>query len=150
MSHHQQFYIDGRWVSPKASTSLHPVVNPATEKTIATVALGSAADVDVAVEAATRAFASWSKTSRAERMRVLEKVAAIYEQRMAELAEVVTSEMGAPSSLSANAHVPFGLGHLKTTIGVLAGYQLESRSYTTTNLREPIGVCGLITPWNLP
>jgi len=150
VTNNHKFYIDGKWVSPKSSSAVQEVINPATEEVIASIALGNQEDVDAAVAAAKKAFQSWSRTSRQERIQVLEKVAEVYERRMGELAKVVTSEMGAPSPLSINAHVPSGLAHIKYATNILANYQFESVRNTTTLVREPVGVCGLITPWNWP
>ncbi|MFN4136591.1 MAG: aldehyde dehydrogenase family protein [Novosphingobium meiothermophilum] len=144
-----QFYIDGRWTAPLVPATTD-VINPATEAVSGTVALGSAADVDLAVAAARRAFASWSNTSVAERLDLLRSIQAEYTARMRELGEAVTEEMGAPIALGTGFHVGLGAGHLQTAIEVLETFRFEERRGPTLLVREPIGVCGLITPWNWP
>ena len=114
------------------------------------ISLGSAADVDKAVAAARRAFATWSQSSREERLDLLEAILAEYLKRAGELGEAVTEEMGAPLSLATGPHVQLGLGHLSTAIDVLKNFQFEEQHGATLIRKEPIGVCGLITPWNWP
>ena len=149
MRNYTQFYIDGRWVDPVALETA-PVINPATEAVSGTIALGSPADVDKAVAAARKAFASWSQASVAERLELLRAIQAEYARRQQELGEAVTEEMGAPLSLGTGFHVGLGAGHLQTAIEVLENYRFEERRGGTIILKEPIGVCGLITPWNWP
>ena len=149
MRNYTQFYIDGRWVDPVALETA-PVINPATEAVSGTIALGSPADVDKAVAAAREAFASWSQASVAERLELLRAIQAEYARRQQELGEAVTEEMGAPLSLGTGFHVGLGAGHLQTAIEVLENYRFEERRGGTIILKEPIGVCGLITPWNWP
>ncbi|MGH0031338.1 MAG: aldehyde dehydrogenase family protein [Myxococcota bacterium] len=144
-----QFYIDGAWVDPIEASTLD-VIDPATEEPIAKIALGSAKDVDVAVAAARKAFASYSETTREERLALLQSVAAAYQKRYDELARTITSEMGAPLWLSTAAQAATGLGHLTKMIEVLEDYPFEEALGTTLIRREPIGVCALITPWNWP
>jgi len=146
---HLKFYIDGQWVAPAELKTLD-VENPATEKMAGKIALGSAADVDKAVKAARKAFASWSQTSREDRVEILERILAEYQKRAPELAEAVTEEMGAPNVLASRAQVPTGIGHLMTAIRVLKDFSFEDDRGTTVIVKEPIGVCGLITPWNWP
>lgn len=144
-----RFYIDGEWVEP-ALLSLLDVVDPATEKVSGHVAIGSAADVDKAVAAARAAFESWSQTSVARRVTVLDAVIAEYQRRMPDLAAAVTAEMGAPDKLSARVQVPIGLAHLMTAAASLPGYSFAEDRGTSRIVKEPIGVCGFITPWNWP
>jgi aldehyde dehydrogenase (NAD+) len=144
-----QFYIDGKWVDP-VSPKTAEVINPATEEVSGTISLGSTADVDLAVAAARRAFASWSTTSVKERLELLRSIQAEYAVRMQELGEAVTEEMGAPLSLGCGFHVGLGAGHLQTAIEVLENFKFEEQRGNTIILKEPIGVCGLITPWNWP
>lgn len=144
-----KFYIDGTWVEP-AELNLVDVINPATEKAAGQVALGSAADVDAAVAAARRAFETWGRTSVNERVGVLNAVIAEYQKRMGDLAAAVTEEMGAPEGLSTNVQVPIGLGHLMTAAAQLPGYSFAEDRGTSRIVKEPIGVCGFITPWNWP
>jgi aldehyde dehydrogenase (NAD+) len=150
MTEHLEFYIDGRWVPPATQTRTLDVVNPATEQVVARVSAGTPADVDRAVAAARRAFETFGRTTREERVALLERIAAVYEKRLAEIAETISQEMGAPMSLARAAQAPAGLGHLKQTLCVLKDYPFVEAKGTTRIIREPIGVCGLITPWNWP
>jgi aldehyde dehydrogenase (NAD+) len=147
--HTTQFYIDGRWVDP-AEARPFPVIDPSTEEPIAQIALGSAKDVDLAVAAARRAFETFSQTSREERLALLRKIAASYQKRYADLAKTISQEMGAPFWLSNAAQAATGLGHLQEAIKILESYEFEGLRGTTLIRREPIGVCGFITPWNWP
>ena len=149
MEHARQFFINGTWVDPTGTDTL-PVVNPATEEVIATIAMGGPADVDAAVAAARAAFESWSQTSVDDRLAVFDRIVAVYQTRMPELAQTISSEMGAPMSLAMAAQAPAGLGHLLTARRVLAEFEFEQELGTTLLVREPIGVCALITPWNWP
>jgi aldehyde dehydrogenase (NAD+) len=144
-----QFYIDGRWVDP-TNGRLVDVIDPSIEQPIARIALGSAKDVDLAVAAARRAFETFSRTSREERVALLKAIAAAYQKHYAELAETISKEMGAPLWLSKAAQAATGMGHLAQTIQVLESYEFEESRGTTRIVREPVGVCGLITPWNWP
>jgi len=144
-----KFYIDGQWVDPVEPRTLD-VENPATEQVSGKISLGSAADVDNAVTAARRAFASWSQSSREERLDLMQAILAEYRERTGELADAVTEEMGAPASLASGPQVQLGLGHLVTAIDVLKNFQFEEQHGATLLVKEPIGVCGLITPWNWP
>ncbi|MFD0987967.1 aldehyde dehydrogenase family protein [Methyloligella solikamskensis] len=145
-----KFYIDGAWVSPKGGTT-EDVINPANEEVIATIAMGTAEDVDDAVAAANRAFATFSETSREERIALLKKILEIYERRYDEMSAVICSELGAPIDLCDKAQTAVGVGHLKATIDALEAFEFEHIN-TEGDLirREPIGVCGMITPWNWP
>jgi len=144
-----QFYIDGRWVDP-AEARPFEVVNPATEEPIARIALGSAKDVDLAASAARRAFATYSETTREERIALLEAIVGAYQKRYDEIAETISREVGAPLGLSKAAQAATGLGHLTQILEVLRSYPFEEERGTTLLRREPIGVCGFITPWNWP
>ncbi|MFT4125896.1 MAG: aldehyde dehydrogenase family protein [Gordonia sp. (in: high G+C Gram-positive bacteria)] len=144
-----RFYIDGQWVDP-AELRLLDVIDPATEKAAGHVAVGSAADVDAAVTAAQRAFPTWSATSVAERVTVLQAVIAEYHKRSDDLAAAVTEEMGAPGFLSKNVQVPIGLAHLMTAAAALPNFSFAEDRGSSRIVKEPIGVCGLITPWNWP
>jgi aldehyde dehydrogenase (NAD+) len=145
----RQFYIDGRWVDPCVVRELS-VINPATEEPIATVSLGSAADVDRAVAAAKRAFESYSETTPDDRLRFLHRVIAAYQQKMKEMADTISQEMGSPAGLSRGAQAPAGLAHLNEIVKVMGQFKFEELKGTTLMRKEPIGVCGLITPWNWP
>lgn len=149
MRHYTQFYIDGRWTDPVTPATAE-VINPATEEVSGTISLGSEADVGLAVAAARRAFSSWSQSTVAERLDLLRAIQAEYAARMQELGEAVTEEMGAPLSLGCGFHVGLGAGHLQTAIEVLEKFKFEEQKGPTLLLKEPIGVCGLITPWNWP
>jgi aldehyde dehydrogenase (NAD+) len=149
MRNYTQFYIDGRWVDP-ATPKTAEVINPATEAVSGTISLGSPADVDKAVAAARRAFASYGVSSVKERLDLLETILAEYLRRERELGEAVTEEMGAPISLGCGFHTLLGKGHLSTAIEVLRDYKFEEQRGVTMIRKEPIGVCGMITPWNWP
>jgi len=144
-----QFYIDGRWVDPVEARPFD-VIDPATEQSIAKIALGSAKDVDLAVAAARRAFETYSQTTREQRLDLLKAIAASYQKRYAELAKTISQEMGAPFWLSNAAQAATGIGHVMEMIKVLESYEFEELRGTTMIRREPIGVCGFITPWNWP
>ena len=144
-----KFYIDGSWAEP-AELNLIDVINPATEKAAGHVALGTAADVDKAVDAARKAFVTWSQTSVDERVTILNAVVAEYQKRMPDLAAAVTEEMGAPSGLANNVQVPIGLAHLMTAAAQLPTFSFSEDRGTSRIVKEPIGVCGFITPWNWP
>jgi aldehyde dehydrogenase (NAD+) len=144
-----QFYIDGQWVDPLEPRTLD-VVNPASEAVYGRISLGSAADVDVAVAAAKRAFASFSVSSREERIELLQSVLEVYTRRHDEVAEAIMDEMGAPWKLAKNAQAASGAQHIKAALKALKDYPFEERIGTTLIVKEPIGVCGLITPWNWP
>ena len=145
----REFYIDGQWTKPRQPKDL-PVLNPATEEPIATISLGSAADVDDAVAAARRAFPSFSQTTREERLDLLMRIMGAYQQHYDEMAETISREMGAPLQLSKAAQAAAPMAHLGTIIEVLKNYQFEQERGSTLLRREPIGVCGFITPWNWP
>jgi len=149
MREYLKFYIDGQWVDPVAPNPLD-VINPATEEVCGHISLGAAADVDKAVAAARKAFRSWSRSSRAERIELLQAIQAEYQKRFAELAAAVTEEMGAPASLATGPQAGLGAGHAATTIEVLKNFAFEEMRGRTRIVYEPIGVCGLITPWNWP
>lgn len=149
MREYARFYIDGQWVDP-VSPKTAQVINPATEEVSGTISLGSVADVDKAVAAARKAFSSWSQSSVKERLELLRAIQAEYANRMQELGEAVTEEMGAPLSLGCGFQAGLGAGHLQTAIEVLENFKFEEQKGPTLILKEAIGVCGLITPWNWP
>ena len=149
MSHKKQFYINGQWVEP-STTQTVDVINPATEEVVATIAMGSEKDVNAAVAAARTAFESFSQTSREERIALLERILEIYKRRSAEFAEAITLEMGAPAKLSKYAQAPSGTGHFAAALKALKEFEFEERIGNTLVVKEPVGVCGLITPWNWP
>ena len=144
-----QFYINGKWVDPVKPEELD-VINPATEKSVGRISIGSSLDVDNAVNAARKAFNSFSKTTVQERLELLTEIRNIYKKRFDEISEAIMTEMGAPINLASGAQASVGMAHLKTAIRVLETQKFE---YTHNNMiirKEPIGVCGLITPWNWP
>ncbi|MCV7130382.1 aldehyde dehydrogenase family protein [Mycolicibacterium vanbaalenii] len=150
MREYLKHYIDGRrWVDPVRPNALE-VDNPTTEEISGRIALGSSADVDLAVTAARRAFATWSQTTREERLELLGAIMAEYQKRAGDLAEAVTEEMGAPAGLASGPQVNLGIGHLATTVDALKNFAFEEQHGSTLVVKEPIGVCGLITPWNWP
>jgi aldehyde dehydrogenase (NAD+) len=149
MQEHLKFYIDGQWVDP-VTPKTEDVINPSTEEAFARVALGSKADVDKAVAAARRAFETFSRTTREERVALLEKIVAVYQKRYADIVKAISMEMGAPLSLSQNAQAAIGIGHLSQAIKILKEYQFETVKGSYAIRREPVGVIGMITPWNWP
>jgi aldehyde dehydrogenase (NAD+) len=149
MREYLKFYIDGEWVDPVEPKTLD-VDNPTTEQVSGKIAIGAAADVDKAVKAARKAFATWSVSSREERLDLLQAIQAEYQKRSADLGEAVSEEMGAPPSLGSGVQVYLGLGQLNSAIDALKNYSFEVPRGAALILKEPIGVCGLITPWNWP
>ncbi len=145
----QQFYIDGRWVNPAISASL-PVVNPASEEVVAQVAGGSAEDVDRAVAAARAALAGWSATPAESRAQVLGKIHELIIERKEQLAQALSLEMGAAISFARAMQVPLAAEHVRVARDLLSTYRFQTLEGSTAIEREPIGVCGLITPWNWP
>ena len=147
------FYIDGAWRAPVEAKSIE-VINPANEKPYAVISAGSAKDIDVAVAAARKAFPSWSETSAAERIGYIRRLVEIYEARLDEMAKAISLEMGAPITLARESQAAAGLSHTKAFIAAFENFEFEellSPKYPNqTIVREPIGVCGLITPWNWP
>ena len=144
-----EFFIDGAWRKPHSSRTV-AVINPASEEAICEVALGDETDADQAVRAARAAFDSFARTTKKERIELLEAVIAQYDRRHEELVEVVQAEVGAPRSLSAGAQVPSGIEHFRETLRVFREENLEESMGATRILKEPVGVCALITPWNWP
>ncbi len=149
MREHTKFYINGKWVDPVTPKTLE-VLDPSTEEACATISLGSEADVDLAVAAAKAAFDSFSQTSVEERVALLERLAAIFQRRIGEIAEAIRLEMGAPIKLASTAQAYAGLGHITEAAKVLKTYAFTEDLGPHRVVREPIGVCGLITPWNWP
>jgi aldehyde dehydrogenase (NAD+) len=149
VEHARQFYIGGQWVAPSSSETLE-VINPATEQPITSIAMGAEPDVDAAVAAAKSAFETFSVTSKSDRLDLLDSIIAVYSRRLEDLADIVSQEMGAPLSLARAAQAPAGLMHLATARNVLADFEFERALGSTLLVREPVGVCGMITPWNWP
>lgn len=149
MSNNKKFYINGAWVDPSGSETVD-VINPATEEAIGTIALGNHTDVDAAVEAAKAAFESFSQTTVEERLELLNKITEIIGARSEDLASAITSEMGAPNGLAKAAQAGTGLFHFATTASILANFDFEEELGTSLIVKEPVGVVGMITPWNWP
>ena len=151
MRKYHEFYIDGKWVAPVGGGEPFDVINPATEEVAGTIRLGGAADVEAAVHAAHRAFARYSATTLKERSELLASIIAIYQRRMGDMAAAISEEMGAPlHRLALPVQAPIGLWQLQTALALAASYPFEALQGTTLLVKEPIGVCALITPWNWP
>ncbi len=149
MNNHLKFYIDGAWVDPITPNRI-PVIDPATEEPFTEISGGAAADVDRAVAAAKAAFPAFSRSSQAERLALLRRCLAIYNRRYEEIARACTQEMGAPIGFARDAQAFVGQGHFQALIDVFENFQFTEKRGTTLVVKEPIGVCGLITPWNWP
>jgi aldehyde dehydrogenase (NAD+) len=145
----RQFYIDGAWVDPLEPKELK-VINPATEEVAGLISMGSSKDVDRAVMAARRAFDSYSRSSPAERLALLERILASYKAHYDEIAKAISIEMGAPITLSKGSQTGIGVGHISAMIEVLKNFKFEDLRGTVRLVQEPVGVCALITPWNWP
>ena len=151
MRDHSLFYIDGQWVPPVHGGEPFDVVDPATEAVAGLIRLGDAADVDRAVAAARRAFDGWSTTPLQVRVDLLARMATLYERRLDDIAAAISEEMGAPlARLARAAQAPLGLWQLQTTLALAADFPFEKRLGATHVVREAVGVCALITPWNWP
>jgi aldehyde dehydrogenase (NAD+) len=142
-------YINGRWTD-SGTGEVHDIINPANGKSIGKVSFGSAEDVDRAVAAAREAFDSFSQWTVEQRLDLLEKIVAAYKTRWNDIGEAISTEMGAPLPFAMRAQAGSGLGHFKATIAALKNLETEEKVGQSTVIREPIGVCGLITPWNWP
>ena len=145
----RKFYINGQWVDPLVSNDL-AVENPATEESIATISLGAAADVNAAIAAAKAAFPSYSQVSVDERIALMENLLKVYMDRYEEMAVAISMEMGAPISFASAAQADTGRGHISAAIDALKQFEFERQVGNTRIVKEPIGVCGFITPWNWP
>jgi acyl-CoA reductase-like NAD-dependent aldehyde dehydrogenase len=151
MRSYHEFYIGGQWIAPVNGGQPLDVINPATEQKSGSILLGDEADVERAVEAAHNAFASYSRTTLAQRMELVGAVANAYEQRLDDMAAAISEEMGAPlHKLARPVQAPIGLWHLRTALAVAQGYEFEKQQGNTLIVKEPVGVCALITPWNWP
>ena len=151
MRDYQLFYINGQWVAPLTGGILHEVINPATEEVAGRIRLGSVADVDLAITAAHRAFASYSQSPLQDRIDLLAAICAEYEKRLSDIADAVSEEMGAPlHNLALPVQAPIGLWHLQTALELAKDYPFEQVQGSTLLVKEPVGVCSLITPWNWP
>ena len=149
MSNLLKFYIDGKWVDPATPATID-VINPATEQVCAQISAGSATDVDVAVSAARKAFHDYSQWSVNQRLELLTRIIEVYDSRRNEIAEAITMEMGAPIDLARGPQSGLGRDHFRVAINTLQNFQFESAEENMILRHEPIGVCGMITPWNWP
>jgi aldehyde dehydrogenase (NAD+) len=145
-----KFYIDGEWVPPLAEPATLDVINPATEEKICAVALGTAADLDRAVSAARTAFETYSQTPVADRIALLEKIVTVYKSRFTDMGKTISQEMGAPIAFATRFQAGAGMGHFKTAAAALKTFHFQEEWGPTAVVREPIGVIGMITPWNWP
>ena len=145
----KQFYIDGNWVEPLEGRDL-PLVSPANEQEIGRLRLGGAADAEAAITAARRAFPAWSASSIADRRALLARFVAIYKRRFEDVAQAISTELGAPIVFARKSQTKLGIGHMQTMHDLLEHYPFVEDRGSMRLLREPVGVCGLITPWNWP
>ncbi|OHV78012.1 aldehyde dehydrogenase family protein [Ensifer sp. LCM 4579] len=149
MKHAHKFYIGGEWVGPTVSRA-REVIDPSTEQPIGTIALGSATDAEKAVAAARRAFASFSQTSKQERIDLLKRIVTILKRRNDELGDIISREMGAPLAMARAEQAGIGAAHFEQTIKALETFAFDYMQGTTRIVHEPVGVVGMITPWNWP
>ena len=149
MQNHLKFYINGEWVDPVTPATID-VINPATEQVYTQISAGSAEDINRAVAAARIAFESFSQWTVAQRLELLERVREVYKTRFSDIAEAISQEMGAPIDLARGSQTTLGLGHIKSAIKALQNFNFETVEDGMILRHEPIGVCGMITPWNWP
>ncbi|MFZ2619863.1 MAG: aldehyde dehydrogenase family protein [Alphaproteobacteria bacterium] len=149
LAHAHQHFINGQWVD-SLGTQRFTVINPATEQPLGEITLGNAADAEAAIRAAHAAFPAFAATTREERLALLTRIIAIYQRRFEEIVVSITAEMGAPINFSRSAQTQVGLTHLEVARDILQGYAFEHPFSNGMVRREPVGVCGLITPWNWP
>ena len=153
MENKKNFYINGKWVTPKSKEEIK-VINPATEEECAVISLGNKEDIDIAVNAAKKAYSSWAFSSKDERIKLLEKLYENYKKRWADIAEAITTEMGAPKDFATKLQAGTGAAHLKSFIKYLKNFEFEKplgeHAPNQRLIYEPKGVCALITPWNWP
>ena len=153
MENKKNFYIDGKWVAPKSKEEIK-VINPATEESCAVISLGNKEDIDFAVNSANKAYSSWSFSTKEERIKLLEKLYENYKKRWADIADAITTEMGAPKDFATKLQAGTGAAHLKSFIKYLKNFEFEKplgeHAPNQRLIYEPKGVCALITPWNWP
>ena len=153
MENKKNFYIDGKWVTPNSKEEIK-VINPATEEECAVISLGNKEDIDMAVKAAKKAYSSWAFSLKEERIKLLEKLYENYKKRWADIAEAITTEMGAPKDFATKLQAGTGAAHLKSFIRYLKNFEFEKplgkHAPNQRLIYEPKGVCALITPWNWP
>ncbi len=148
----RKFYINGQWVDPKTKKDFD-VINPSTEESFAVISLGTKADVDIAVKSAEFAFQTWKETSKKDRLELIENLLKIYKKRSSEMADAISKEMGAPMDWAKDVQTASGEAHIVDFIKRLKQFNFEEQFDSKSNnyiCYEPIGVCGLITPWNWP
>jgi aldehyde dehydrogenase (NAD+) len=145
-----RFYINGEWVAPSQGAALIEVINPATEQSVASVPLGTTADAEKAIAAARAAFPGFSNWSVSDRLALLGRIRDVYERRLDEIAEAISTEMGAPLAMAKSDQAWSGLGHIEATMTALKSFSFEEQRGSTLIVHEAIGVAGLITPWNWP
>ena len=148
----RKFYINGKWVDPKFKKDLE-VINPSNEEACAVISLGDTADTNAAVEAARKAFISWSRTTKNQRLELLQNLYQIYKSKWNDMAEAISLEMGAPIDMSIEQQSATGAGHIKSFIQTLQNFEFETTYHEESDnyiSYEPIGICALITPWNWP
>ncbi|MZR64179.1 aldehyde dehydrogenase family protein [Alcanivorax sp. DP30] len=146
----QHFYINGQWTKPSAGCAQHSIINPATEETVGTLPMAEASDIDAAIAAADAAFPAWSETPLETRLGYLEKVLGLYQEKLPEMAQAISQEMGAPIGLATNLQAPVGMMHIANTLEVARDFAFEEQHGSSVIRHEPAGVCSLITPWNWP
>lgn len=144
-----KFYINGEWVDPVEPKTID-VINPATEEVFAKISGGSSKDIDKAVAAAKTAFETFSQTTKEERVALLKRIFEEYQKRLEDIAQACSAEMGAPIGLARAAQAAAGMGHIHTTIEALEKFEFEEQRGNSRVIKEGIGICGLITPWNWP
>ncbi len=149
MKIYDQFYIDGQWVEP-VDKKLMDVINPSTEEVCAQISIGNRQDVDAAASAANRAFASYGYSSVQDRLEIMQSIIGAFKNRYNDIADAISEEMGAPTQLAVKAQTGSGLGHLKAAAELLKNFPFKQQQGNSLIVKEPIGVCGLITPWNWP
>ena len=149
MTNYNKIYLNGEWVEPRGKEKV-TILNPANEKAIGDITLADKADLDLAVLSAREAFDNFSIITLNEKIELFNNIINSFKKRLNDLAEIITQEMGAPITLSLKAQAPSGLGHFINTLNALKQFQFEEVSDSYIVRKEPVGVCGLITPWNWP
>jgi len=149
MKIYDQFYINGQWVEP-SEKKLFSVINPSNEQVCAQIAIGNQTDVDIAAKAAANAFVSFSRTSKQERIELLQSIISAYKNRYNDIADAISEEMGAPTQLAQKGQTGSGLAHFKAALSALENFVFQQQQGASLIVKEPIGVCSLITPWNWP
>lgn len=149
MQNNLKFYINGEWVAP-TEPALIDIINPATEQAYTQISMGSPADINKAVAAAREAFSRYSQWSVEQRLELLERIRTVYKTRFEDIAQAISTEMGAPIDMSRCSQTVIGMSYIKNAINVLKDFQFETVENGMILRHEPIGVCGMITPWNWP